>query len=82
MYQEGQGVAKDPKEAIRWYRRAAEQGSEVAQIALDILEQKFCRESFKPNFQAGGAALKQKDYATALKPFRLGPGGPGSGPGR
>ena len=34
MYQEGQGVAKDPKEAIRWYRKAAKQGHSTAQAML------------------------------------------------
>ncbi|WP_419637653.1 SEL1-like repeat protein, partial [Thiolapillus sp.] len=26
MYAEGQGVRQDLKEAVKWYRRAAEQG--------------------------------------------------------
>jgi TPR repeat protein len=36
MFSSGQGVAKDkdPKEAVRWYRKAAEQGFASAQMKL------------------------------------------------
>ena len=34
MYQKGQGVTRDQKEAVRWYRKAAEQGDAYAQYWL------------------------------------------------
>ena len=33
-YANGEGVAKDPREAVRWYRKAAEQGNAWAQYLL------------------------------------------------
>ncbi|HJN74928.1 MAG TPA: SEL1-like repeat protein [Myxococcota bacterium] len=36
-YQTGSGVAKDLAEAVRWYRKAAQQGTTDAQRALDDL---------------------------------------------
>ena len=34
MYEEGQGVPQDYKEAVRWFRIVAEQGNERGQSAL------------------------------------------------
>src|SRR5205807_420797 len=34
MYREGRGVPRDDAEAVRWYRKAAEQGDAMAQHAL------------------------------------------------
>jgi TPR repeat protein len=34
MYREGHGVAQDHGEAVRWYRRAAERGFDLAQTNL------------------------------------------------
>ncbi len=34
MYRDGDGVAKNPQEAVRWYRKAAEQGNMLAQYNL------------------------------------------------
>ena len=34
-----QGVEKDEKEAVKWYRKAAEQGDEDAKVALKELSQ-------------------------------------------
>jgi TPR repeat protein len=36
MYDEGQGVAQDYKEAVRWYKLAAAQGNAKAQFNLGI----------------------------------------------
>ncbi len=36
MYRSGQGVARDDKEAVKWYRRAAEQGDAFAQYNLGV----------------------------------------------
>ncbi|WP_419591592.1 tetratricopeptide repeat protein, partial [Thiolapillus sp.] len=37
MYAEGQGVRQDLKEAVKWYRRAAEQGYALAQYNLGLM---------------------------------------------
>jgi TPR repeat protein len=37
MYQEGHGVAKDDREAVKWYRKAAEQGNAPAQYSLGVM---------------------------------------------
>jgi hypothetical protein len=37
MYDEGDGITKDLSEAVKWYRKAAEQGSLEAQVALGDL---------------------------------------------
>lgn len=37
MYQYGNGVEEDHIEAVKWYRKATEQGSPNAQTNLDIL---------------------------------------------
>jgi uncharacterized protein len=37
MFEEGQGVAQDTVEAIRWYRLAAAQGHARATIGLKLL---------------------------------------------
>ena len=37
MYNVGQGVAQNYTEAVKWYRRAAEQGNPVAQANLGRL---------------------------------------------
>jgi len=36
MYTSGQGVRRDPKEAVRWFRKAANQGDGVAQYNLSL----------------------------------------------
>ena len=37
MYQNGLGVAKNAKEAVKWYRKAAEQGDVLAQSNLAFM---------------------------------------------
>ena len=37
MYQEGQGVPQDYAEAVRWYRKSAEQGDVKGQSALGLM---------------------------------------------
>jgi len=39
MYQNGLGVEKDYNEAVKWFRKAAEQGHEKAKAALKKLSQ-------------------------------------------
>lgn len=36
MYSKGRGVAKDDAEAVKWYRKAAEQGLATAQFNLGL----------------------------------------------
>ena len=36
MYGKGQGVVQDDKEAVRWYRLAADQGDAIAQSKLGL----------------------------------------------
>ncbi|MDP6128458.1 MAG: SEL1-like repeat protein, partial [Planctomycetota bacterium] len=38
MYEYGRGVEKDEKEAVKWFRKAAEQGYEPAKLALKQIE--------------------------------------------
>ena len=37
MYDHGQGVTKDDTEALKWYRKAADQGSSDAKLAIKRL---------------------------------------------
>jgi hypothetical protein len=37
MYENGKGVTRDDKEAVRWYTKAAEQGNAVAQNNLGVM---------------------------------------------
>jgi len=34
MYSDGEGIAKDDREAVKWYRLAAEQGNKIAQYSI------------------------------------------------
>ena len=36
MYAEGQGMAQDDRESVRWFRLAAEQGNTEAQAGLGL----------------------------------------------
>ena len=36
MYAEGRGIPQDFKEAVKWYRRAADQGLSTAQFNLGV----------------------------------------------
>src|SRR5262249_5908073 len=55
-YEHGKGVAKDPVEAAKWYRKAAEQNYAAAQNSLGVCYEK-------------GEGVT-KDQAEALKWFR------------
>ncbi len=57
MYAKGQGVAQDYAEAVKWFRRAAEQGNVFAQSHFGWI-------------YAEGEGVTQ-DYAEAVKWFRL-----------
>ena len=36
MYHEGRGIPKDDRQAVQWYRKAAEQGDAIAQFNLGL----------------------------------------------
>ena len=56
MYDKGQGVPQDYAEAVKWYRKAADQGNAPAQSNLGLMYDK-------------GQGVPQ-DYAEAVKWFR------------
>lgn len=56
LYRMGQGVAQDDKEAVKWYRRAAEQDFEWAQGSLGVMYER-------------GRGVPQ-DYQEAVKWYR------------
>ena len=56
MYFTGQGVKQDKEEAVKWYRKAAEQGYASAQYNLG-------------NIYGNGRGVKQ-DYVEAVKWYR------------
>ena len=39
VYATGRGVPQDAREAVRWFRLAAEQGHAAAQASLELLEE-------------------------------------------
>lgn len=57
MYDNGQGVPQDYKEAAKWYRQSAEQGNSLAQFNLGVMYD-------------DGQGVPQ-DYKEALKWYRL-----------
>ena len=57
MYDEGEGVPQDDREAVKWFRLAAEQGAARAQFNLGIM-------------YADGEGVPQDDKE-AVKWFRL-----------
>ena len=55
-YNEGKGVEKDYTEAVRWFRKAAEKGNDLAQCQLGI------------RYYDGGGV--KTDYDEAVKWFK------------
>jgi uncharacterized protein len=43
MYEDGEGVTKDAKQALAWYSKAAAQGHADAQKNLDLMKPKGAR---------------------------------------
>ena len=56
MYDKGNGVTQDYAEAVKWFRKAAEQGDEVAQFNLGEM------------YRLGNGVTQ--DYAEAVKWYR------------
>lgn len=57
MYEQGLSVPKDPAEAVKWYRKAAEAGNPTGMCALGKL------------YEAGSFGLK-RDPVEAIKWYR------------
>jgi TPR repeat protein len=56
MYENGYGVTKDDTEAVKWFRKAAEQGNATGQYNLGIM------------YENGYGVTK--DYSEAVKWYR------------
>jgi hypothetical protein len=67
MYRAGKSVSKDWVEAERWYRKAAEQGSAEAQVALGNMHYRCGREI---GSLCASATPVYPDYAEAVKWYR------------
>lgn len=73
MYQQGQGVAQDNKEAVKWYLLAAKQGNTTAQANLYRVAPRMALAGFEElpdGFDKGMTAYERADYATALREFK------------
>lgn len=57
MYEVGQGVAKDPENAARWYRKSASGGNHQAQLLLSLM---FARGQGVPQDDKQGLAWLEK----------------------
>ena len=72
MYCNGEGVQKDDKKAVEWYKKAADQGSQGAKTMLSLLhlkgevekEKKAARDSLDEEspFDLGMMYFNEKDY--------------------
>ena len=58
MYEEGRGMPQDDAEAVKWYRRAAEQGIEI-------------NPKFAAGYLARGHAFAPGDDEKALRDFKM-----------
>ena len=61
MYQDGIGVAKDDKEAVKWYQLAADQKNALAQTKLHLLKKEICINKIK------SIIFKYKNDAPAIQ---------------
>ncbi len=73
MYQQGQGVAQDYQEALKWYRLASDQGNARAKANLYRVAPRIALAGFEElpdDFDQGMTAFEKADYATALREFK------------
>ena len=80
MCYKGEGVQKDIKQAAQWYKKAADQGSQVAKTMLSLLHlegelekaKKAARDSLDEEspFDLGMMYLNEKDYKQAVEWFK------------
>jgi uncharacterized protein len=71
-YENGKGVPQDYREAVKWYRLAAAQGNELAQVNLGVMytngtgvRQDFVRAHMWFNLAAAASTGNSRDTATA-----------------
>ena len=71
MYAKGQGVPKDEAEAVKWWRKAAEQGESQAQVNLGVM---YFNGQGVPKDEAEGAKWFRKaaEQSNAHAQYRLG----------
>ena len=55
MYDDGTGVTQDYKEAVKWYKLAAEKGTPIAQYSLGMMYEEG--KGVSQDFQATGQLL-------------------------
>ena len=72
MYQAGHGVAKDVREAVRWYQKAANQGHAKAQARLIKLEQKAKNKNVPKISDFGTDMVSLQKYMVALDETDIG----------
>ena len=74
MYQYGNGVPKNEKTAVKWYRLAVKQGNANAQVRPDKPERQIAEQKSSPpakstagkdDYQKGRTAYNKEDYSTA-----------------
>jgi TPR repeat protein len=71
LYARGQGLPKDYRVAIQWYRRAAEQGDALAQFQLGVLYANG--QGVRQNYEIAGQWYRRAaDQGDAVAQFNLG----------
>ena len=83
MYREAEGVPRDYAEAVKWYRKAAEQGYARAQHNLRLMYEKgqgnadaqaklgiIAQPASSADFQKGLDAVDRRDFATTLREWK------------
>ena len=71
LYENGRGVAKDDNEAVRWYRKAADQGYAIAQTGLGMCYLQG-KGSAKDSVEAVRWLRKAADQGDAYAQYNLG----------
>ena len=71
MYDLGEGVAKDAKQAIKWYSLAAEQGYALAQYALGVIYERGAGVTLEPK-EAVKWYRRAAEQGYALAQYALG----------
>src|SRR5208283_3265817 len=72
MYQEGKGVPRDYAEAVRWLRKAADQGDAKAQDALGLMYQDGSKRVPQDYAEAARWWRRAAEQGNVLAQFRLG----------
>ncbi len=74
MYQEGKGVQQDDAEAVKWYRKAAEQGNAEAQYRLERRNISITNQTERSNMNTMKSFSKKKEipFTEIVKRFAVG----------